>query len=61
MDALLDKIPDVIEIGSLVISLAAGISALTPTPKDDGIVMAVRKVIDVLGLNVGAAKNKDSK
>jgi hypothetical protein len=41
-----------------IITAAAAITALTPSPKDDNIVAKVRKVLDVLALNVGNAKNK---
>jgi len=52
-------IPDFLEIGALVIALAAAIAALTPTPKDDGIVQKIRTAIDWLALNFGNAKNRD--
>ncbi|EEE42845.1 hypothetical protein [Roseibium alexandrii] len=39
-----------------VIAAASAIAALTPTPKDDAVVAKVRKVVDVLALNVGNAK-----
>ena len=41
-----------------VIGAAAAIAALTPTPRDDGIVAFVRKVIDIIGMNIGNAKNR---
>ena len=48
-----------------IISFAAAISAVTKTPKDDELVSKAQKaygiaykVIDVLALNVGRAKNK---
>lgn len=40
------------------VALAAAIAALTPTPKDDGVVAMLRKIIDVVALNIGNAKNK---
>ena len=40
-----------------VIGLAATIAALTPTPKDDGIVLVLRKIVDVIGMNVGNAES----
>ena len=39
-----------------VVSSASAVAALTPTTVDDGIVSKVRKVVDVLALNVGNAK-----
>jgi hypothetical protein len=44
-----------------VISAAAAIAALTPSPKDDSLVAKVRKVIDFLALNWGNAKNAEPK
>lgn len=40
-----------------VIGAAATIAALTPTPKDDGIVLVLRKIVDVIGMNVGNAES----
>ena len=40
-----------------VIGLAATIAAATPTPKDDSIVSALRKIVDVIGMNVGHAES----
>lgn len=48
----------VVQILTLVISLAAAITALTPTPRDDGWVRTVRKVLDALALNWGHAENR---
>lgn len=58
MESFLDSIPMFINIASLVISLAAAIAAATKTPKDDGVVKTLRKVIDFLALNFGNARNK---
>ena len=41
-----------------IVAVASAIAALTPTPKDDTIVGKVYKVIDLLALNVGKAKDK---
>ena len=40
------------------VALASAIAALTPTPKDDGWVKKIYKVVDLLALNVGKAKDK---
>lgn len=42
-----------------VVTLAAAVAAVTPSPKDDGVVAAIRRIIDLLALNFGFAKNKD--
>lgn len=40
------------------VALASAVAALTPTPKDDGIVKKLYALIDTLALNVGKAKEK---
>jgi len=40
-----------------VVTLAVAITALTPSPKDDGIARKVRDVLDTLAGNFGSAKN----
>ena len=39
-----------------VIAAASAIAALTPTPKDDGLIKKIYKIIDFLALNVFNAK-----
>ena len=41
-----------------IVAVASAIAALTKTPKDDNIVGKIYKVIDLLALNVGKAKDK---
>jgi hypothetical protein len=59
IETIATHIPEILQICTLVVTLAAAITALTPTPKDDGIVRKIRKVIDFLALNFGNAKNRD--
>jgi len=47
--ALLEALP-------LVIAAASAISAVTPTAKDDAAVRWVRRLVEVLALNVGNAR-----
>lgn len=65
IQSIAEAIPAWLEAILALVVACAGIAALTPTPKDDAAVGKVlsflRKVIDVVGLNVGNAKNKDSK
>ena len=44
-----------------IVAACSGIAALTPTPKDDGWVKKAYKVIDLLAINVGKAKDKGDK
>lgn len=39
-----------------VVTLASIIAALTPTPKDDVIVAKIRRIVGLLALNIGHAK-----
>ncbi len=41
-----------------LVTAAAAIAALTPSPKDDSLVSKLRKAVDFLGLNWGFAKNE---
>jgi hypothetical protein len=59
--AMIDRAPVWLQGASMVVASAAGIAAMTPTPKDDGVLLVLRKVIDVLALNVMAAKNQSQK
>tara|TARA_R100000152_G_C6651145_1_gene92728 strand:+ start:96 stop:284 length:189 start_codon:yes stop_codon:yes gene_type:complete len=49
---------DLVAILTGIVSVASAIAALTPTPKDDGIVKKIYGVVDMLALNVGKAKDK---
>ena len=48
----------IIQWAPVVFMVAGVITAATPTPKDDGILRTVRRVFDLLALNVGHAKNQ---
>ena len=43
---------------SAVVAAASAVAAITPTPKDDSIVAKAYKVLDLVALNVGKAKDK---
>lgn len=49
---------EIVGVVTAVIAAASAIAALTPTPKDDAFIAKLYKVIDVLALNVGKAKDK---
>lgn len=53
------SINDVALIVTSVFTVAGVITAATPTKKDDAIFAALRKLLNVLALNVGHAKNKE--
>ena len=55
-DFIMTDINTIFIIITSIVSTASAIAALTPTTVDDGIIAKVRKVVDVLALNVGNAK-----
>ena len=56
---MIEKLPEILQIVFMVIGVAASIAAITPTPKDDDFIRKIRKALDVFGMNVGNAKNRD--
>ncbi|MBR7158353.1 MAG: hypothetical protein IKD08_01560 [Alphaproteobacteria bacterium] len=58
MDFIIVNLDGILTVIASVIATAAAVAALTPTPKDDAVLSAIRKVVDTLALNVGNAQNK---
>lgn len=54
-----DSIPAWIVAITTLVTAAAGIATLTPTKTDDEILNKALKVLNVLALNIGKAKNKE--
>jgi hypothetical protein len=48
----------ILGILTAAVALASAVAAITPTPKDDGVVKKLYKILDLLALNVGKAKEK---
>ena len=61
MDWILTHNLDLLHALTAVVAAAAAITALTPSPKDDGAVAKLRAVLDFLAFNFGFAKNTDKK
>ena len=61
MTWILENKEALIGIITSVVAVASAIAALTPTPKDDTIVGKIYKVVDLLALNVGKAKDTAKK
>ncbi len=57
----MEIILDIFNIVTTAVALASGIAAVTPTPKDDEWVAKAYKFIDMIALNVGLARKKESK
>ena len=49
----------IIDLGAKVIALAAAIAAITPTKVDNDLLNKLLGFVNLLGLNVLKAKNKD--
>ncbi len=56
MDWLFENMESMVFVATSVISAASAIAALTPTPKDDGVISFLRRIVEFLALNVGNAK-----
>jgi len=41
-----------------IVTFFSAIAAITPTPKAEGILKTIMKIVDVLAINVGHAKDK---
>jgi|TARA_R110002050_G_scaffold219655_5_gene355531 hypothetical protein len=61
MSWILENKEALISIITAVVAVASAVAALTPTPKDDTIVGKIYKVVDMLALNVGKAKDTPNK
>jgi len=46
---------ELLAIASGIVTVASMVAALTPTPKDDSVIARLRKLVDVLALNIGNA------
>lgn len=53
----MDQLTDILQLAGQAIGLFATIAAITPTPKDDGVVLVIRQLVNILGMNFGQAKN----
>ena len=56
LNYILENRDSLISIATAVVAAASAICALTPTPKDDGIVRKLYLVIEWAALNIGKAK-----
>ena len=52
-------IPEELRTVSAVIGLLSAIATITPTPKDDVILIALRKILNLGAMNIGKSENAD--
>lgn len=55
---LVSNVDSIVAALTAIVAAASAVAALTPTPKDDGLVAKAYKIVDWLALNVGKAKDK---
>ena len=55
---MVDFLLDAIGIVTAIVTVSSLIAAATPTPKDDVWIGKLYKLIDLLALNIGKAKDK---
>ena len=58
MEFIKENWEQILAVVSGIIATASAVAAMTPTPKDDGIVKKLYKLVDLLALNIGKAKEK---
>lgn len=58
VEQLSNVIPPFFEVGFSVIALASAITAVTDTPRDDKFVGKAYRILEVLALNFGKAKQQ---
>lgn len=56
--AFFDNFPAWLNAILAVIGAASAITALTPTPRDDQFIGKLYRILEVLALNIGKAKDK---
>ena len=48
----------IVAIVTLIVTVASIVAAITPTPKDDAWIGKLYKLVDLLALNIGKAKQR---
>jgi hypothetical protein len=51
-----NAVPAWLEAGLAVIAAASAVTALTPSPKDDNVLAGLRRLLEMLALNIGHAR-----
>jgi len=53
----MDQLLDIFNIVTTVVAACSAVAAVTPTPTDDSMVAKAYKIIDLLAINIGKAKD----
>ena len=54
----METIINLLTLATTMVTVASAIAATTPTPKDDELIGKLYKMIDLLALNIGKAKEQ---
>jgi hypothetical protein len=54
----MDMLVNLVSIVTLIVTVASIVAASTPTPKDDEWIGKLYKMVDLLAINIGKAKDK---
>lgn len=52
-----ESITQYVELGVQVIGVASVVATMTPTPADDGVLMVLKKILNILAFNFGHSRN----
>jgi len=55
---IMDMLVNLVSIVTLIVTVASIVAASTPTPKDDEWIGKLYKMVDLLAINIGKAKDK---
>ena len=53
----MDQLIDLLNVATAVVAACSAIAAMTRTPTDDSMVAKAYKVVDMLAINIGKAKD----
>ncbi len=59
LETLFAALPGWLDGLAMLVSASAAIAALTPSRSDDAVLGALLRIINIVGLNVGRARNAD--
>jgi len=54
----MSDITEIVVYLTAIVTIASIVAAITPTPKDDEMIGKLYKLVDLLALNIGKAKEK---
>ena len=55
----ISQIGNYVRLAIEVVGFFSVVATVTPTPVDDGVALVAKRVLDVLAMNIGKAKNAE--